>query len=162
MRPHHCPSVILDFFFESYRTEVFWFELVWIARRLALALAISIIPHEDAFHGFTIALTLLVSMAIQQAVVPFRHNVENVMEQVSLMVLLLTFISITQLIFLEDGQLSKDVLRVFIFSCNAVVVLVFVGIMVWPYLKTRYTMYKVWLASALHQQKRFMYSNKNK
>jgi hypothetical protein len=85
----------LGFLFGSYQPALFWWEYVIIARRLALAMAVTLVPFTQQQLSSVIIMTVLVvSIALQHAFSPFATMLENRLEQLSLYVLLLAFLGI--------------------------------------------------------------------
>jgi hypothetical protein len=85
----------LGFLFGSYRPALFWWEYVIIARRLALALAVTLVPFtQQQLTAVTIMTVLVISIALQHTFSPFATMLENRLEQLSLYVLLLAFLGV--------------------------------------------------------------------
>jgi predicted Na+-dependent transporter len=81
--------------FGSYQPALFWWEYVIIARRLALAMAVTLVPFTQQQLSSVIIMTVLVvSIALQHTFSPFATKLENRLEQLSLYVLLLAFLGI--------------------------------------------------------------------
>ena len=95
----------LDFLHECYHPKFFWFELVWMGRRLLLSLAISVIPTTLVHLQFSLVLLVLgVSFLIQSGARPFKTRLENRVEFVAVLLLILTFSASNFLT--QGGQLS--------------------------------------------------------
>jgi hypothetical protein len=85
----------LGILFGSYQPALFWWECVIIARRLALALAVTLVPFTQQQLASVIIMTVLVvSIALQHTFSPFATILENRLEQLSLYVLLLAFLGV--------------------------------------------------------------------
>jgi hypothetical protein len=85
----------LGFMFGSYQPALFWWEYVITARRLALAMAVTLVPFTQQQLSSVIIMTVLVvSIALQHTFSPFATILENRLEQLSLYVLLLAFLGV--------------------------------------------------------------------
>ena len=58
------------FLYECYRPSVFWFELVWIARRLLLAAAVSLLARAPSWSAALIQAVLAASLIVQVKLKP--------------------------------------------------------------------------------------------
>lgn len=91
---------IIGGLYRCYTHKCFWWDIVVLFRRLALALAIRI-PNQSAFHIWCVLLVLALSTLAQFWFQPFNRKGENRAEEVSLLLLILTF----------AAQNSTDVLQ---------------------------------------------------
>lgn len=82
---------ILGFLFESYRPEMWWYEIIVFFRRLLLALVIGIVPSSSVFKAFCSFVVLLLSLLIQNWLQPYRTSIENRTEELGLVMLIGTF-----------------------------------------------------------------------
>jgi hypothetical protein len=76
--------------YRCYRKKLFWWELVILARRLGLAFVLRI-AKDSAFHIWSIYSVLSISVALQFLFQPFNQIGENRVEELSLLLLILTF-----------------------------------------------------------------------
>jgi len=109
--------------------DVFWFEIVWILRRLAFSVALFVTPETDQPLRTAVVISVFViSLAIQNQVKPFTSSLENRMEEASMAVLLLTFATVLssgeQATF--DRSRSLAALQIIMFIINILVVIGFI------------------------------------
>jgi len=91
---HHLKKQVegwLGFLYESYRTDMYWFEMIWIGRRLAVSVAGFVIPSENLLQNRFIMSILVISLTRQWIVWPFQTDLEKIMEGLALGVLIITF-----------------------------------------------------------------------
>ena len=89
----HMPKVQywLGNLYYCYKPQFFWYEMVMIFRRLTLAVLISFISENNSWRVSAIFCILLLSLFIQYWVKPFRTQKDNLMEELALITILLTF-----------------------------------------------------------------------
>lgn len=126
----------IGFLYETFRREVYWFEMVWIARRLFISLIITFIPASSGIQAAAMSIVLLTSLVVQRAVMPFSSKLVNYLELLASFVLLYSFIVGTELAshseaFAERGQL-RVVFQSALWLLNAAVVLILVVALVFP------------------------------
>lgn len=94
-RKVHDPNTmsILEILCASYRSGVFWYEMVAMARRISLAAVVALVPGSSAFKMSAIALVLVVALYLQIVFRPFVTKFENVIEELSMVTVLLTYAS---------------------------------------------------------------------
>lgn len=78
-----------------YRPSMYWFELVILVRRLALAVLISVVPASSPVRAAAIVVVLWVALVVQHLVAPFVNRLDNRLEEVSIGIVLFTFITQT-------------------------------------------------------------------
>lgn len=78
----------LAFLFEDYKTPLFWFELLWMGRRVLISLFVVVISRSDPFQPFFVVLILSASLAIEMHLRPFKDKMENALEALVLITLL--------------------------------------------------------------------------
>jgi hypothetical protein len=83
---------IIGGLYRCYRKEMFWWELVVLARRLVLALVLRI-EKQSAFHQWSVILVLTISVVLQFSFQPFNQRGENRAEELSLLLLILTYVA---------------------------------------------------------------------
>ena len=81
----------LAFLFEDYKTPVFWFELLWMGRRVLISLFVVVINGSDPFQPFFIVLILSTSLAVELHLHPFKDRIENGLEALVLITLLISY-----------------------------------------------------------------------
>jgi hypothetical protein len=84
-------STALEILCASYRSGAFWYEIIAMARRIGLAAGLALLPGNSAFKMSTICLLLVVGLYAQIVFRPFRTKFENVMEELSMVTILLTY-----------------------------------------------------------------------
>lgn len=89
-RSNRTVKDVIGGLYRCYREDLFFWEMVVLARRLILALVLRI-PRTSAFHPWSVILVLVVSVALQFLCKPFQQEGENRAEEASLLLLILTF-----------------------------------------------------------------------
>lgn len=92
-RKVHDPSTmsILEILCASYRSGVFWYELVATLRRISLAAVVALVPGSSAFKMSSVCLVLVVALYLQIVFRPFVTKFENVMEELAMVTVLVTY-----------------------------------------------------------------------
>eukprot|EP01087_Luapelamoeba_hula_P021213 TRINITY_DN7378_c0_g1_i6.p1 TRINITY_DN7378_c0_g1~~TRINITY_DN7378_c0_g1_i6.p1 ORF type:complete len:448 (+),score=64.01 TRINITY_DN7378_c0_g1_i6:547-1890(+) len=85
----------IGFFYVCYKPRYYWFELAIIARRLMLAVFLSVIPHTSLARPTLIVGCFLAALVVQLWVWPFKKRRDNVLEVLSLSAVTLTFVAQT-------------------------------------------------------------------
>ncbi len=80
-----------SFLWENYKSNRYWFELVWIARRLALAIVVASVPEGSSFVPLLILATLGGVLIFQLFAQPFLLNLENLFDALGVIVIVVTF-----------------------------------------------------------------------
>jgi len=83
---------IIGGLFRCYRQELFWWEMVVLARRLGLALVLRI-PRTSSFHSWSVVLVLVISVSLQFLFQPFQREGENRAEEASLLLLIISYVA---------------------------------------------------------------------
>jgi len=83
----------VSFFTASYRARFWWYEYVVLARRLAMALTVALVPFTAPLALlFSFAVVFIASLLAHQLLHPFRTRLDNRLESVSLYVLLIVLV----------------------------------------------------------------------
>eukprot|EP00698_Gefionella_okellyi_P019965 TRINITY_DN6207_c0_g3_i2.p1 TRINITY_DN6207_c0_g3~~TRINITY_DN6207_c0_g3_i2.p1 ORF type:complete len:933 (+),score=150.48 TRINITY_DN6207_c0_g3_i2:145-2799(+) len=77
--------------YTSYRPQMFWYELVVIARRVSLAALLSLASTTSALQPVGVFAVFCVSMLVHHLCKPFRSSTENLMEDIGLVIVTLLF-----------------------------------------------------------------------
>eukprot|EP01122_Echinamoeba_exundans_P008934 TRINITY_DN3046_c0_g2_i1.p1 TRINITY_DN3046_c0_g2~~TRINITY_DN3046_c0_g2_i1.p1 ORF type:complete len:1343 (-),score=290.98 TRINITY_DN3046_c0_g2_i1:276-4268(-) len=118
----------IGFLYETYRHPVFWFEMVWLARRVLLSISISLIPNTTTFRTAAIVLLLLASLFIQRNFMPFNSSLANWLEVGSITIILYSYIVGGQLNKLPgDFGTVKEIMQNLLWVLNALIVIALVG-----------------------------------
>lgn len=80
LRFHDQESHAASFLWENYKSTHYWYELVWIGRRLAIAIVVSIVNQESGFSPAILTLVLVMFAAIHSIAQPFKHHLENLFD----------------------------------------------------------------------------------
>ena len=121
----HQRAHIIGFLYEPYRHQRYWWEMVWISRRLLLVIFINLIPDLNPFQVTSIVGTLCLFIILQQWHHPYKLEVENVMSLVTAFVELITFISGIYIAGANVDSASSSALQNVVFSVNAIMVVLF-------------------------------------
>jgi len=105
----------LGFLYESYRRDVYWWELVGLVRRLALALVVAMFGRGSALFATSVVAVLCACAAAQVQWTPFHTKRENMLELLAILLLLVSF---------QAGQFFDDRADLDSFSAWAVEVAV--------------------------------------
>jgi Leucine-rich repeat (LRR) protein len=81
----------LEILCASYRSGVFWYEVIATMRRIGLAAVLALVPGNSAFKMSSVCLVLVVGLYSQIVFRPFVTKFENVMEELSMVTVLLTY-----------------------------------------------------------------------
>lgn len=81
----------LGFLYLSYRPTLYWYEILWLLRKLCISAALAVLSEGSAI--FAIVLVLLFSIVAQTRLEPFRYPVENKLETCSLGMLVLIVVA---------------------------------------------------------------------
>lgn len=79
------------FLYESYRREVYWWELVAMARRFLLAFSASVLSQEHTLYYSVPVAVICACSIVQIQVMPYHSKRENLLELCGSAVILLTF-----------------------------------------------------------------------
>jgi hypothetical protein len=88
----HQTEYWLGLLYENYSPKYYWWEAVWIARRLVLALAQSFL-RDSGWCDIITSSTLVGSLCIMLLLEPLRFKLENVLEVMVTALLLTTWTS---------------------------------------------------------------------
>jgi hypothetical protein len=135
---------IIGFLYESYRSRYYWFEIVWLVRRVLLAAAIGLITPDRILYPVVVSSILMISLLIQRHIKPFTSKLENFMEQLTICVLLFTLIGTHVLDNSEtvSGNTDEDlanatyraIIQWSIFGVNVIALLFFLLGFFWRYI----------------------------
>ena len=81
----------LGFLYESYRRDVYWWELVGLVRRLLLSLVLSLFGRGTVLFSTSAVGVLCVSAAVQAQWAPFHTKRENMLELFAILLVTCTF-----------------------------------------------------------------------
>eukprot|EP01122_Echinamoeba_exundans_P011670 TRINITY_DN4718_c0_g1_i1.p1 TRINITY_DN4718_c0_g1~~TRINITY_DN4718_c0_g1_i1.p1 ORF type:complete len:1760 (-),score=229.92 TRINITY_DN4718_c0_g1_i1:4961-9508(-) len=124
----------MGFLYETYKRDVFFFEAIWLLRRVLLSVAIALIPATTGFRNAAISLILLVSLFVQQRFKPFSSSTVNTIETLSTTTLLYSF-SVGSELATNHSMEWRGVLQLLLWIFNCLVVLVLLGALLKPVVK---------------------------
>jgi hypothetical protein len=115
---------VLVFLTENYDDDGWWFDIVFIFRRLALSALIFAIPASVArpYQIAGVSLVILLSCSFQVAVQPLRSTVHNFLELCSLIVIGITYATLLGI--RMSGTEPDDIVWI-VFALNAGMILAF-------------------------------------
>lgn len=87
----HAADRRVGFLYESFRREVFWFEMVWMARRVAISVIISFIARSSTRTAALTAL-LFLSLLLERVFLPFTTPGINNLETAGTGILLYSYV----------------------------------------------------------------------
>eukprot|EP01122_Echinamoeba_exundans_P014246 TRINITY_DN6407_c0_g1_i1.p1 TRINITY_DN6407_c0_g1~~TRINITY_DN6407_c0_g1_i1.p1 ORF type:complete len:1714 (+),score=224.17 TRINITY_DN6407_c0_g1_i1:330-5144(+) len=126
----------IGFLYETFRREVYWFEMVWIARRLLISLIITFIPMSSGIQAAAMSIVLLTFLVVQRAVMPFSSKLVNYLELLASFVLLYSYIVGTEISSHFEAFNERATVKMFFQSAlwilNALVVVILVVSLVQP------------------------------
>jgi hypothetical protein len=115
------------------RPSVYWFEMVWIGRRAAISIIVTLIPDSSNVRVALIALVMLGSLFLQRQAMPFTSKLANYLEALSTAVLLYSFVVGHALEGIDANFWPlKHWIQTFVWLLNVGVVLGLIGAMLWP------------------------------
>jgi hypothetical protein len=85
---HNHPA---SFLWENYQPKRYWYEMLWIFRRLLLAVGTSLIREDTAFSPVVIVGTLGFFLVVQFTKSPFLFKMENTFDLMATVTLLITY-----------------------------------------------------------------------
>lgn len=108
----------LSFLYENYRAGVWWFEIVYMGRRLAISILIYMVPDElTPVKMAGLSLIILMSLAVQMTVRPFAAYLQHVLEFFSLTVMSITWISLLGMKFQQRDSLWLSIVLLIANMC---------------------------------------------
>ena len=136
-------GTMAGFLMDGYRVEVAWFwEFVVLARKLVI-LGVSLFIEEAFLQSFAAVVVLVVALSIQLYFHPFKLLALNVLEIMSIASVLATQLGSVLMWYkqLPGNELHSDYLRrgavAMLFATNGVVIVCFVSVVVWYWLKEK-------------------------
>jgi hypothetical protein len=115
-----------------YRDGLTWWELVQTSRRLTLAVLQALVPFQSAILPVGITVLLTASLAVHTWCRPFRQNIDNMAESLSLSLLVVTYmvgLVIANAKFVLDDRGGTDFAAWLVVAVNGVFLLVlFLGL----------------------------------
>jgi hypothetical protein len=97
----HNVELVLGMLYENYKHKLFWWEAVWIAKRIGIAFAVGFLG-ESSWSAVVVSLVLVAVSSMSYFAQPFKHEFENTVELGTTGVLLITYSSAL----VEDRQAS--------------------------------------------------------
>eukprot|EP00027_Filamoeba_sp_ATCC50430_P001949 CAMPEP_0168542598 /NCGR_PEP_ID=MMETSP0413-20121227/1430_1 /TAXON_ID=136452 /ORGANISM="Filamoeba nolandi, Strain NC-AS-23-1" /LENGTH=212 /DNA_ID=CAMNT_0008572479 /DNA_START=112 /DNA_END=746 /DNA_ORIENTATION=- len=131
------PHKLIKFLVESYTEESFWFEVVWITRKLLIAMALALVS-SSLGQVSAVTFILTIGIAIQAWRQPYRDNLSfiNVLEIVTCAVILITY-NIGYHIKEFGSGTTKTVMQITLLGMNVLLALGFVVAMIIQLRKAR-------------------------
>jgi len=117
------------FLFACYKRKskaLYWYELIYVCRRLALSLLITLYPVGGLIKYVLIVILLIIALEIQITVRPYRSRIENNLEKFGILTILITFISMLVLEYNTNLPHEKEILQNGVFFLNMVIFLAFI------------------------------------
>jgi hypothetical protein len=130
-RPHDNPGVFL---WESYKKDFWWYEMVWIARRLAIAAIVALVPEDGGLKAFFIVLTLVSFAGVQFIHQSFRKPWENRFDFFATGCLLATYV-VTQWAQEQHVGQALPISFYTAFALNGIFALALFGLTAYPFLR---------------------------
>eukprot|EP00736_Rhodelphis_marinus_P006374 Rmarinus@m.27923 len=116
-----------SFLFAPYKDHLFWYEIIIFVRRLVLAVGISLFKTGDPTVFCLIGLVLTSSLGLQLFYQPFKMEIVNKLETLSLSILNVSFV--VGLIFssavIDQNHVAIDVLEVALIFANVLILFSF-------------------------------------
>jgi hypothetical protein len=123
----HVPY--MSFLYDDYKSSFYWFELLWMGRRVLLSIAVILLKEGNPFQPFLVVLILSLSVAIELHLQPFRDRVENFLEICVLITLLYSYSGAT-----GSTLSSAGVFPIFVLVLNGIIFLALVIAILRPWL----------------------------
>lgn len=121
----------LGFLYGCFKPDLFWFEMVWLLRRLLLVAALAVIPEDNAFRAPSVVAILVASLAVHHAFKPLNNPKENFMEGLGLLALLVTYaVGVAPS---SNDLTDSDALETVLLVANLIASALFVGLMCRPF-----------------------------
>jgi hypothetical protein len=81
----------MSFLYSDYKPRFYWFELVWMSRRVLLSVAVTLLRPSNPIQSFLVISILSWSLASELHLQPFKDNLENGLEVMVLVTLLFSY-----------------------------------------------------------------------
>eukprot|EP01122_Echinamoeba_exundans_P017858 TRINITY_DN9809_c0_g1_i1.p1 TRINITY_DN9809_c0_g1~~TRINITY_DN9809_c0_g1_i1.p1 ORF type:complete len:1715 (-),score=214.35 TRINITY_DN9809_c0_g1_i1:28-5172(-) len=134
----------IGFLYESYKPSIWWFEMVWLARRILLSVIIVLVPDTSVFRAGGVITVLIASAFIQRRWRPFASNFANTMELFATVCIIYSLVISRELAYWFQtatdvssygAAMTSESLQTVIFVVNAAVVVILAGAVVIPALR---------------------------
>ena len=132
----------LGFLYACFKPRLYWFELLWFVRRLLLLVALVVMPDDNPFKNPMVVSVFAVFLALHQQYHPFIRKEENLLEAVSLLMLLITFVGMGEPSYnseeentVKDSETTVAVTTVTMLG-NGAVTMLFVAFLFVPFFQT--------------------------
>eukprot|EP00027_Filamoeba_sp_ATCC50430_P015322 CAMPEP_0168566746 /NCGR_PEP_ID=MMETSP0413-20121227/14595_1 /TAXON_ID=136452 /ORGANISM="Filamoeba nolandi, Strain NC-AS-23-1" /LENGTH=1522 /DNA_ID=CAMNT_0008598809 /DNA_START=230 /DNA_END=4798 /DNA_ORIENTATION=+ len=128
---------LIEFLFQSYTADAFWFEIIWITRKLAIAMAINLIP-SPLGQVTAITLVLAVGLGVQTWLQPYEkaYKYINTIEIVSSGVIAFT-LNIGYHIKEYGSGITKEAVQSVIVIMNSLLMIGIVAVMIFQLVQFR-------------------------
>lgn len=83
-------EVWMGFFTKNYETNCWWYEFVWLLRRLTVAIAF-VIPSSFTWKLTLISITLLAFLNVQWYLQPFKQKLDNLIDSLGVCLIIVTY-----------------------------------------------------------------------
>jgi hypothetical protein len=126
----------IGFLYESYKHQVWWFEMIWLARRILLSIIIVLVPESSVFRTGGVITILIASAFIQRRWRPFASNFANTMDLFATVCIIYSVVISRELAYWfqtatdvssSGAAATAESLQTIIFFVNAAVVVILVG-----------------------------------
>jgi hypothetical protein len=122
-----------EFLWENYKPEYFYFEVIWLLRRLSIAVVVAAVPEMSEFKPILIIGLLGLYGVVQFRMRPFRNEFENLFDWLATVLIMLTFAEnfwAQQLVTLIGSDIPAGFYVVFALNCLFVISLI--TAVMWP------------------------------
>jgi Leucine-rich repeat (LRR) protein len=113
--------------FRSFTARQFWWEMVLTARKIVIAVIIGAIPESNVFRPWAVVSTISLFLGLQLYFQPWRRKIENYFDQISSIVLILTYVPHFQ----SSGMNGGPALLVTTKTIVLLFILVALGFWIW-------------------------------
>jgi len=118
------------FLHAAYKSKVYWFELLWIARRVLLSLLIAVLA-GSIFQRAAIMSVLLGSLVIQLVLNPFKLPVDNFMDVVGVVSIIYTYAGGSAVTGYYNSDRESTLLAFGLLGINAIVFATYIILIIW-------------------------------
>jgi hypothetical protein len=124
-------AMSVKFLYEDYRVEMHYFEIVWMARRFLLVLAVTLIPAMSPWQATLALSVLIVSIFLQTLCRPFAKSSDNLAELLAALGLIFLY-SMSWILYLYPSYSALQYAMVGLLCAEILSLVLF---MFWPAIK---------------------------
>ena len=118
------------FLYAGYKPNYFYYEAIWIFRRILLAIFVAVIPASSPFRSSLVLALLIVSLVAQIYLQPFTERISNILEESSLVIIIVTYVS--SLALSTEEVLASQTFNILLMLANVCLFIFFLAVLLAP------------------------------